>query len=125
MKTWAINLLLLAAVISAIWLFTVKFEKPADQDVLKTGLAGIEKHLSPGSYISFKTNAPFEALNMLYANYFLGPVHLVRFGEKQYDTTLLLLQASMIDSANAAFIKSSSILWTNKDDHYQYYLVHH
>src|SRR5271156_334329 len=115
MKSWVINILLVVAVCCAVYFFTIKFSHPTDEDKLKMGLAGIDTCLAPGSHITFKTDAPDADLNMLYINYFLGPVKLERPVADKNDTMFLLLRADMTDTAIVALLRRSVILWVNKD----------
>jgi hypothetical protein len=125
MKSWVINILLLVSVAAAVYFFTVKFDKPTDEDKLKAGLLGMQPYLSPGSHIMFRSDAPDAALNMIYTNYFLAPAHFDPKACSTCDTIFLLLQLNSKDSASLALMRGAPVLWQNKDDRFQYILIRH
>ena len=125
MKSWVINILLFLSVCAAIFLFTVKFDTPTDPDKVQAGLKGISKYLPAGSHVVFRCDVPGSDLYITYVNYYLAPVRLVPPSHAGNDTTLLLLPGTVTDSATIALISRSSVIWQNKDDRYQYILIHH
>ena len=125
MKSWPINILIVLSVGVAIFFFTIKYDAPTDADMIRTGLNGVEKYLPVGSHIVFRSDIPGMDAYPVYVSYFLAPVKMMPPDPQKNDTTLLVLPASVTDSATLALLRRSSVIWQNKDERYQYILIHH
>ena len=122
MKPWAVNIVLLLSVIAAIYFYRVKFSGLTNEDRIKNGLEGVKKYLPANSHIVIKCDMPDGTFSSL-AAYFLVPAKPIPPSKTGGDTILILQPLNSTDSASAALINNSKVLWQNKDDKYVYFLL--
>ncbi len=125
MKSWAINVLLVLSVGTAIFFFNVKFSAISDADRVVAALDGINKHLQLGSRIVYKCDVPGADEFPAYVTYGIVPAKLKHPEQAASDTMLLLEPASITDTAVIALLSRSTVMWQKKDDKYNYLLIHY
>lgn len=119
MKPLIVNIVILLSVITAGYLFTIKFKEPTNIDKVRNGLKGIDRYLSYNTHLGFICAVDDGELPPA-VNYALTPILVDMLNAPKLDTTLIILP---IDKKESDIIGKSSILWQNKDDAYKYILI--
>ena len=123
MKVWHFYILFVAAVSSAVLLFSEKAkEEPNEIDEFSDGLAGVKPFLNKNSVITFESlHRPVE--HLIWSRYIFFPVQLDRIEDVRHDTALFVLDKYASDSSISAIVRDGRVLWTNNDDKNRYLLI--